>query len=165
MTILPPSETPEQLVDRMTTNGDFGVLQEPRPATRGRDLAGTSFLETMSATAEYRDAGCPANARCADFLTVPERWGSDFFRIGMAASDHAAVEQGGRRGWPLVVAEPTVAWAHSSCMVRRSALSPAGSRTTHIAGSRRRPCSRRSLESLQAPVAAGPLCLASNLHG
>jgi len=80
------AETPAGFVKWFTTDLDFRVLQKPAEATAA-GLPGRAVAVGVSTTASYGDPGCPANPRCADFVTDPRHWGGNFYGTGGDASD------------------------------------------------------------------------------
>jgi hypothetical protein len=79
-------QTPAAFIKWFTTDRDFDVIEKPVSITIG-GVDGQALAVDISTTANYGDAGCPANPRCADFVTDPKHWGSDFFGTGGDAAD------------------------------------------------------------------------------
>jgi len=73
--------TPEAIVEWLTTNPDFTVIEQPKPATIA-GMSGTVLAVGVSETADFGEPDCPSNPRCADFFTDPAHWGSGVFGIG-----------------------------------------------------------------------------------
>lgn len=74
--------TPEAVLNWFTSNPDFTVISARKAETVGNGIAGAAVSLETSKTANYGDPGCPANPHCADLLTDPIHWGSNFFGIG-----------------------------------------------------------------------------------
>ncbi|MEJ7695730.1 MAG: hypothetical protein WKF78_03685 [Candidatus Limnocylindrales bacterium] len=73
--------TPEAIVAWLTTNPDFTVREQPKPATIA-GIRGTVLAVGVSETADFGEPDCPSNPRCADILTDPAHWGPGVFGIG-----------------------------------------------------------------------------------
>lgn len=71
-------KTPDALVQWMTTNPDFTVVDEPARVMIGPDTLAVALTVGVSPRARYGDPGCPANPRCADLFAL----GGDFYGIG-----------------------------------------------------------------------------------
>ncbi len=73
--------TPEAIVQWLTTNPDFTIIEQPQPATIA-GMGGTVLAVGVSETADFGEPDCPSNPRCADFFTDPAHWGTGVFGIG-----------------------------------------------------------------------------------
>ena len=71
-------KTPDALVEWLTTNPDFAVVDGPAQVKIGPDTSAVALTVGVSPKARYGDPGCPANPRCADLFSL----GGDFYGIG-----------------------------------------------------------------------------------
>lgn len=86
------------LISWLTSNPDFLVVTQPTHITIGHGIKMTSLVVGVSPSAQYGDADCPANPRCADFFTRPELWGGGSYGIGGDEEVHlyiGAINSGG----------------------------------------------------------------------
>ncbi len=83
-TILPGvGRTPDKLIGWLTRNPDFAVVSRPSLSSLVHGVRMTTLALGVSTSANFGDAGCPSNPRCAAFFKNPKNWGaSDFYAIG-----------------------------------------------------------------------------------
>jgi len=75
------ARTPDAFVRWFTHNDALTVIEPPVVASIG-GTTGVLFSVQVSSAATYGDPECPANPRCADFVTDPAHWGPNFMSIG-----------------------------------------------------------------------------------
>jgi len=63
---------------------DSATLEDvaARPASVLTTIVVSPLAVGVSETADFGDADCPANPRCADILTDPAHWGTNMYGIG-----------------------------------------------------------------------------------
>ena len=75
------ARTPDAFVKWFTHNDALTVIDPPIASSIG-GTTGVAFSVSVSDAAAYGDPECPANPRCADFVTDPAHWGPNFMGIG-----------------------------------------------------------------------------------
>ena len=75
------ARTPDAFVRWFTHNDALTVIDPPVASSIG-GTTGVLFSVRVSSAANYGDPECPANPRCADFVTDPAHWGPNFMSIG-----------------------------------------------------------------------------------
>jgi hypothetical protein len=61
------------------------VVSEPMSTTIADGMPATSYVISVSHDAKFKDPGCPAYPRCADFFTDPAHWAGGVYGIGAPA--------------------------------------------------------------------------------
>jgi hypothetical protein len=61
------------------------VVSQPMPTTIANGIDATTYVISVSRKAQFKDPGCPAYPRCADFFTDPAHWDGGVYGIGAPA--------------------------------------------------------------------------------
>jgi hypothetical protein len=62
------------------------VVSKSTSTTIGDGIDATAYVITVSRDAKFKDPGCPAYPRCADFFTDPAHWDGGVYGIGAPAA-------------------------------------------------------------------------------
>lgn len=93
-------KSPSALVAWLTSDRDFQIVSRPRTSSIGNGIRATTIAVGVSGTANYGDAGCPANPRCADLFRNPLTWlPGDSFGIGGAEQARLYLAKIKSNGW------------------------------------------------------------------